>query len=268
MTSDERLSLIETKIDRANKHIADLDIARKAFLETKPYAVSTKRDPQTRRLIYYVTKVDQTPIALASAAGDILHNLRSALDHLAYQLFLVGPGGGGGGKGNRVYFPIARDAAEYNKKDTRQKIKGLRSDVVDAIDAIDAIEPYGGGNSNDLWTLHALNNVDKHRLLVTVGGSFQSVGIGSLLSRSLAGAFKDVKIELGIKPADTLCPLKVGDELFIDSPDAQFDEHMPFELDVALSEPGIIEGKPLLETVRSLSKLVENIIPQFKPFLA
>jgi hypothetical protein len=43
---------------------------------------------------------------------------------------------------------------------------------------------------------------------------------------------------------------------------------MPFELDVALSEPGIIEGKPLLETVRSLSKLVENIIPQFKPFLA
>jgi hypothetical protein len=263
MTSDERLSLIETKIDRANKHIADLDIARKAFLETKPYAVSTKRDPQTRRLIYYVTKVDQTPIALASAAGDILHNLRSALDHLAYQLFLVGPGGAGGGKGNRVYFPIARDAAEY-KRDSRQKMKGLHQH---AIDAINAIEPYGGGTGNDLWTLHALNNVDKHRLLVTVGGSFQSVGIGSLLSRSLSGAFKNVKIELGIKPADTLCPLKVGDELFIDSPDAEIDEHMPFKLDVALSESGIIDGKPLLETVRSLSKLVESIIPQFKPFL-
>src|SRR5260370_31007312 len=102
MTSDERLSLIETKIERANKHIADLDVARRAFHETKPYAVSTNRDPQTRRLIYYATKVDPTPIPLASAAGDILHNLSIAVDHLAYQLFLVGPGGGGGGKGNRV----------------------------------------------------------------------------------------------------------------------------------------------------------------------
>jgi len=43
---------------------------------------------------------------------------------------------------------------------------------------------------------------------------------------------------------------------------------MPFELDVALSESGIIDGKPLLEAVRGLSKLVESTIRRFKPFLA
>ena len=46
----------------------------------------------------------------------------------------------------------------------------------DAVDAIDAIKPYKGGNDT-LWRLHGLNNIDKHRLLITVGLAyrFQSV---------------------------------------------------------------------------------------------
>jgi DNA primase len=132
-TADERLAPILFKIDRAKKHIADLDADRKAFLDTRPYAVGAKRDPQTRKPIYYVTKVDPTPIALAATIGDIIQNLRSALDHLAYQLFLVGTAGSAGA-GRRVYFPIARDAAEY-KKDSARKVKGLRQDALDAIDA-------------------------------------------------------------------------------------------------------------------------------------
>jgi hypothetical protein len=263
MTADERLVLLSVKIDRAKKQIVDLVSARQAFLDTHPYEVSSKRDAETRKPIYYVTKADAAPTILAAASGEIFHNLRSALDHLAYQLFLVGTGGGSG-KGNRVYFPIARDATEY-KRDSRQKVKGLRKD---AIDAIDAIEPYGGGKGNDLWTLHALNNIDKHRLIVTVGGSFQSVGIGSIISRMLPEGFKDTKIELGLKPADVLCPLKVGDQLFIDAPDSEISKEMTFGLDVAISEPRIIDGRPLTETVQHFADLVSDIVPTFKPHLA
>jgi hypothetical protein len=262
-TADERLAPIQFKIDQAKKHIADLDVDRRAFLDTHPYAVGAERDPQTRKPIYYVTKVDPTPIALAATLGDIIQNLRSALDHLAYQLFLVGTGGGAGA-GKHIYFPIARDVSEY-KREAPRKVKPLRQD---ALDAIDAIERYGGGKGNDLWTLHALNNIDKHRLIVTVGGSFQSVGIGSILRRMLPEGFKDVKIELGLKPADTHCPLKVGDELFIDAPDAEVDENMPFGLDVALNKPGIIQGKPLIVEVRHFADLVSNTVVLFKPCLA
>jgi hypothetical protein len=152
MTADERLALINTKVERAKKHIADLYLERRAFLDTNPYAVDTKRNPQTRQLIYYMARVDPAPIALATVAGDIFQNLRSALDHLAYQLFLIGTNGSGP-KGNRVYFPIARDATAY-RREAPQKIKGLRKE---AIDAIDAIEPYGGGKGNELWILQALN---------------------------------------------------------------------------------------------------------------
>jgi hypothetical protein len=263
--TDERLASVQVKIDRAKKHIADLGADLKAFLDTKPYAVGTKRDPETRKLIYYVTKVDRTPIALAAATGGIIQNLRSALDHLAYQLFLVGTGGSAG-NGRHVYFPIARDVAEY-KKGSAHRIKGLRQD---AVDAINAIEPYGGGKRNDLWILHALNNIDKHRLIITVGGSFQSVDVGPTVSRTLPDGFKEnLKISLLLKPADTLCPLKVGAELFIDaSPDAEVDENKPFGLDVALSEPGIVEGKPLLAEVQRFANLVSDTVALFKPYLA
>ena len=51
----------------------------------------------------------------------------------------------------------------------------------DAIDAIRALEPYKGGKGENLWVLHRLNNIDKHRLIVTVGSSFQSVDVGTIM---------------------------------------------------------------------------------------
>jgi hypothetical protein len=114
MTADERVASILQKVTRAKQHADDLLVKVKAFLNTRPYAVDTKRDSATRRLIYYVASVRDTPTELALISGDVLHNLRSALDHLAYQLFLVGTGGAS--PGFRVYFPIGDDLAEYQKK--------------------------------------------------------------------------------------------------------------------------------------------------------
>jgi hypothetical protein len=42
-----------------------------------------------------------------------------------------------------------------------------------AIAAIDAVQPYGGRN-DVLWHLHELNNIDKHRLILTVGSALHS----------------------------------------------------------------------------------------------
>jgi hypothetical protein len=166
-----------------------------------------------RRLVYYVVRVRDVPPAISLAAGDIIHNLRGALDHLAFQLYLIGPGGQAGGAGSRIYFPIADDAAKY-KAESPRKIKGLARA---AIKAIDAIEPYKGGQtdkSDALWRLEKMNNIDKHRLLIAVGSQFRSVDIGGVLQRGLQEAiakgppeiaekFGSIpKIDLFIQPAD------------------------------------------------------------------
>lgn len=89
MTADERLALVQRKIDRANHHIVDLYSAIRAFFESKPYEIGAKRNPETRQLIYYLERIEPIPENLALITGDVLFNLRSALDHLAQQVYLV-----------------------------------------------------------------------------------------------------------------------------------------------------------------------------------
>lgn len=85
-TVDERLRHVTLKVKRAKEHASHLDAQVSAFLNTNPYTVGAKRNPDTRQLIYYVTGVETTPDCLPLLAGDAIQNLMSALGHLAYQL--------------------------------------------------------------------------------------------------------------------------------------------------------------------------------------
>jgi len=258
--------LIRLKIERADKHIEELKSAILAFKNSGPYKISAKRDPQTRKLIYFLVDVQPVPLDIACIAGDALHNLRCALDHLAYRLFRVGAGDTADAK--HVYFPIFDDATKY-QSGVNGKVHGMRQD---AIDAINAVKPYKGGNDT-LWRLHRLDSTDKHRLLITVGAAFSSMNIGAHGGAILAALMKEhglpepPPIELYLAPADRMFPLKVGDELFIDAPDAEVNEKINFLFDIAFGEPGIVEGDSILETLKGMSDLVGNIVSDFGPLL-
>jgi hypothetical protein len=60
-------------------------------------------------------------------------------------------------------------------------------------------------------------------------------------------------------------PLKDGD--VIANREAEMDNDMNFTLDVAFTEPEVIEGKPVIETLHHLVDLVDNIILSFRSFL-
>jgi len=268
-TSDKLFSA-RLKIKRAKEHIVELDVAIRAFFDTKPYKVGTKRDPNTRRLIYNVACVEDVPMCIPVIAGEAIQCLRSALDHLAYQLVLAGSGGPNA-SASRVYFPIYEDAAKY-QAGKMGRIQGMRQN---AINAIDAIQPYKGGKGEQLWVLNKLNNTDKHRLLVTVSSAFRSIDLGAHTSRHLQQIVQQAQQTIPDYPVHTpptmhvffrtdpmVCPLKTGDELFTDSPDAEVNEEMQFKFDIALNEPEIVQGKSLLETLHQLADLVDGIVTQ------
>jgi hypothetical protein len=265
MTADERLALVRLKIERADEHIADLQAKIRSFFDSNPYKIATKRDPNTRQLIYYVDSVEPVPVAFTTITGDILNNLRSALDHLAQQLYLVGTGGTKGYR-DQTSFLIAESAKKF-KAGLLGKVEGMRQD---AIDAICALEPYKGGKGADLWAFHRLNNIDKHRLIVTVWSRLRSFDLTptmkNLLSRSLA---LSVHLpELFIRPANSFVPLKAGDELFLDAPSAKGDDKTQLKFEVVIHEPGIIENKPLLETLVQFRDRVNGIIDAFRSCLS
>lgn len=114
-----RESQVKLKIKRAKEHVADLEQELRAFFDTNPYKIPTKRDPQTHKLIYYVASADPIPECVPLITGDIIQNLMTALDHLAYQLVLSDTGDNPPNR-NRIYFPIAGDATVYKTEKCRK----------------------------------------------------------------------------------------------------------------------------------------------------
>lgn len=138
-----------------------------------------------------------------------------------------------------------------------------------AIAAIDATKPYLGGNDT-LWRLHKLNNVDKHRLLITVGFALRSLDVGSYISQRMGELFPNTGgspiFSLFLRPADRLFPMEVGDEIF-SHPLGEGVKEMSFRFDVAFGEPGVIDGEPLLEALQKMINAVEQLVGSFEPLV-
>lgn len=267
-TIQQRLHNINSKVERAKKHIRYLDRDIRRFFKTEPYKVETKRDSQSRKLIYYLVSVDPAPNSLALIAGDAIQNLMTALDHLAYEL--VGSDTADMHPNPKhIYFPIGKDSVDFETR-LNGKMKGI---LPDTADAIRALKPYKGGN-DILWRLHGLNNIEKHRLLLTVGSHSAGIHLGEILASKAKGTqFTPEVIEMMrsmntfILPADKGFPLQAGFELFIDAVDAEPNPKQKFAFDIALNEPGVIEGNAILETMHQSMCMVEGIVMALTPRL-
>jgi hypothetical protein len=103
------------KLERAEHHIRDLQsFWRDEFIEKKrAYRVSHKDDAKAGYRIYRLDHILPIPPLVSLLLGDAVHNLRSAMDHLAYLTAFkftrgVGPFGD-------LYFPVGEDAPKFEK---------------------------------------------------------------------------------------------------------------------------------------------------------
>jgi hypothetical protein len=256
--------LIQAKVTRAKQHVQDFQLALSAFNNTKPYVVAIKEDLEAGKRIYYVAKADPVPDSVATIAADVIQNLRSPLDQIAYQLVLDARGGA---EPNWfVYYPICGNATDYPSLRNRF-IKGVRQEVVDAIDTT---EPYKGGKGHAIWQLNALNKPDKHKLLVGAGSFSSGVEITQTFSTCLKKipGFENISpLPVFLTPADRLLALKVGDELYIEPLDHEVAEDRRFAFDVSFNEPSVIECEPALKTLQDMTNLVDGIIGTLGRFL-
>lgn len=271
-TGAERLRHISSKIQRAKTHMDDVKRQVAAFLSSQPYRIETKRDPQSRRLIYFISRADPCPNGIPVVAGEVIQNLMTALDHLAFQL-VCREVGDAPPNVSKIYFPIGADAATY-KRDSRKKMLGAH---VDTLALLDTLTPYKSGDDL-VWQLQQINNIDKHRTLVTAGGAFQSLDIGASLMATAQKHLNELpnsrfrgeklpEMPLFVRPADRAFPLSVGTELFIDAPDAEPTPNMRFVFELALHEPPIIDSAEIVETLQRMIERVEEIVNVMAPRL-
>jgi hypothetical protein len=255
-----RISEITPKIEWAHKHIAELESAILAFKGTDPYGVAPKRNSETGGIDYCVAEAPDVPVEIRLLSGEIIQNLRSALDYLIVQLLDVE----GKQPNSRTGFPIYNSLEKF-KADPLGKIELIQRQS--SIDKIKATNAYKGGNDT-FWKLHWLNIRDKHHLLIVVGMDFSTVDVFGHFKRM---GIMPPQIETGAfhwRPAgkSKICPLKVNDVLF-PSPASKVDEEIEFTCEIAFNEPGICEGESLLETLHGMAQLVDNTVAEFIPLL-
>ena len=96
------LTGVDLKIGRAYGHIEDLKTAVQDAFDRSRYHFTLDFDPNSKEHAYTAHNVPAIDPKWSLMVGDFLHNARSALDHLAWQLVILD----GGTPGEHTQFPV------------------------------------------------------------------------------------------------------------------------------------------------------------------
>lgn len=228
------------KIERARYHLAQLEREISSFLAQRPFRVVLETRSDGR--FAWTFRIKPIPKEFSAIIGDVVHNLRAALDLAACDLVRLNKQ-----SDKDVYFPFAKDATELEKMIKARHIDRAGSDIVELVQAL---KPYKGGNTK-LRAIHDLDISDKHRALIPVANKFSPVdfkiGGNSFIGNS-EGRFLDGDIFLLTRSSSGF---KVGQE-FPGTGDLSFQTDWP------------LERKSIVAAMRELCDLTEDIIAEFK----
>jgi hypothetical protein len=228
------------KIERAKKHLLEFEAERDAFLSTKPYKVSARFNSEQDLTEYVVGELPEIPDSVSVIVGDVVHNLRSSLDHLASELVRDAGFSDAG-----VYYPICENLQKY-QSESPGKTRGMRAE---AKKVIDGTRPYGGGNEA-LWGLHQLSVTDKHKLLVPVA---HRIGTFSV---NLTPEFRNYYM---VFPA----PFEEGAVLGAIQGKCEESE-MQFAFDLVFGYPEVFFQLSVVETLNGVAAWVGAIVAHFE----
>ncbi len=156
---------VQRKIDRAAYHLEVFKRHINDFLGEKHYEVSEKVNSEAGTYIFRVKPILAPPgTEWGILLGEIVHNLRSALDNLAWQLALLTKES----PYRYTCFPIYKDDTDQARRDITRILQDVS---IEAQDIIKELQPYHSGDSakdHALWILHGLWNTDKHKIIPLV----------------------------------------------------------------------------------------------------
>ena len=156
------------RVKRAGNHLANLKRRNNILCQIKRDAVVIQRNPATfllpdGRKVNGVLgsasfSIEPTPQIFSILIGEVIYNLRAALDYLVYELARIDSGN----IVNGTQFPI-EDSENVFRGRRKSFLKGLSDEH---IATIESLQPCNGCN----WTqlLRDLSNPDKHRYLTII----------------------------------------------------------------------------------------------------
>ena len=160
---------VRLKLQRAGEQIDALQAEMIGVLNTEPYPYMPRAhfDKQSQNLIVSV-HVQKLPEPMwGIKVGEIVHNLRSCLDHIVWQLVVHKHGRPPVTKMNQ--FPIFETEAGFDDRGVKKFLHDVGSDAIDLIRSEQPFKTRQDTIKMPLWNLKELSDVDKHRRLHLTG---------------------------------------------------------------------------------------------------
>ena len=175
---DHPLAGAQEKLRRAAAHLNALEAESNAFLVTNPCTISIEPHVEGgyHRLVAHLP-AEAFPLSLSGILGDYVHNVRSALDHVVWQLVgAVNPRA----QSRKTCFPIYTDPDDFERWVTKKRAAGQASALLGVDDQaytlIERIQPFQPDDTGEprasahaLKVLADLSNTDKHKMLIPTG---------------------------------------------------------------------------------------------------
>jgi hypothetical protein len=254
---------VSAKLDRAEGVVNDIEQAIIDYAATSPYKIVGEFNPKTSELVLRGRSTEPVPVLFGVMAGDAAHNMRSALDHLAWQLALltsVEPF-------DKTQFPIALtpEAFESSRRRMLRDIDPRHQSVMEGV------QPYSRTDEGmALRDLRVLSNTDKHRVLNTVvtrQSRAKSMTVEALVTHD-AREIRDVVLFAGgpapIDGAELARMTLVG--VMTEVPEVKIPGRIPIAISFDDARLTIPDGS-IVSTLRAMLPRVRQVVGLFEPDL-
>ena|GEM_PF-2170485 len=255
------------KIEWAAKHFEVLDGEGRTWEESHPYRLWGHLNRETLKYVGGLAVEPKPPRELSLVLGDYVHNLRSALDHLVWQLVIANrqvPG-------KRNKFPIAATKAEWRDQvENGGWLKGVHPDAVAIIKRLQPCSGKGPPSDHLLAGLNILDISDKHHVLAT-----GALGIPSPFIKQDEWGFRGCRGTGALASITLRWPLSVIEDNaeFVTfsftsiSPDFEMEMNDDFRgIQLRFGETGKLEEfSASLDELAKMGYAVQYVVDQFDP---
>lgn len=244
-------SSAKSKVNRAKHHIDELQVVVNTFSALDSYEIVMALDQAGERWPF-ILPIKPIPDNLPLIIGDVIHNLRSALDHVATEI-----ASRNGEHGRHIMFPfhekrkqLVTDAIKITP--IEMALSGAKRLI------LDEIQPCSDGNGYMLYAMHTLDVRDKHKQIIIITNFILT---GRMVIR-VNGEVRLAARSLKFNP-DQTTQIAVGP--WCDQ--AQIEHDYKSSLEICFGEPDAFRGKAVLSILLDLTENVSNIISRFEELL-
>jgi hypothetical protein len=258
---DHSLDGIKATIRRAEESIGRLDKDVSAFFADNPppYRVEGRLEDDRLKYVFKACGNPKPPLRFAVIAGEIVHELRSVLDHLVVALAVR--------NGQRPLknhaFPVCRTREKFRTACGGGAIKGVSRR---AFRRIVRAQPFRHG-APDSYTLSVIHDLDaqvKHGLLplaVATARTGQRINVG--VSKAADGSVPSI---VGLGPGTARRISEEGTEVFsitLAKPVPDFHARADFVGQVVFERCGAAELVPVVPALTKMARFTRQLAGQF-----